>query len=165
MKRTIMKCGFLVVGVIVALTSCNSSSKFNLRQLEGIWYYDADGTTMIESWESSGINQLKGVGKEVIDGIESDTEYLEIKMINDTLNYVASVIGQNNGNPVFFKAISVTKDKVIFSNPTHDFPQFISYAMTDHMNLLVTIGLLPVDDSPQSFDLKFSRSRPNIGHK
>ncbi len=41
--------------------------------------------------------------------------------------YLARVSGQNSGNPVSFRLVPGTGNRLVFENPYHDFPQRIIY--------------------------------------
>ncbi len=166
MKRLIGTIYFLLpVIVVLLLAGCGNANRFDLRQLEGIWYSEQEDATMTESWESSGKRHLKGVGRESRGGVESDKEYLEIKWVGDSLTYTATVISQNDGAPIHFTAVSQSSQKVLFTNASHDFPQFIYYEMIDKMNMVVRIGTLPFESPENNFEMKFSRLRASYNQK
>lgn len=166
MKRRIGAIRFLLpVMIVLLLAGCGNADTFDLGQLEGIWYGEQEDATMIESWESSGKRHLKGVGRESHGGVESDKEYLEIKWVGDSLTYTATVIGQNDGAPVHFSAVFQSKQKVVFTNASHDFPQFIYYEMIDKMNMIVRIGTLPFESPEHVYEMKFSRLRASPKQK
>jgi hypothetical protein len=92
--------------------------------LVGKW--KVEGRETYESWERDGA-ALKGKGFRVRNGVETVTETLEIREIDGTVYYVATIAGQNNGAAVKFRLSESAADKLVFENPEHDFPKRIAY--------------------------------------
>jgi hypothetical protein len=160
-KFAILSFTFLLLFTAVSFLSCNSDGiAFKLSKLEGNWFHKEGETLMVEIWESAGKHHLKGTGKIIEQGEEQVSEYLELKMMNGVLHYIATLPDQNEGVPVHFFATSVEEKKIVFENPDHDFPQFISYEILDEMNMVVKIGKLPIENSPQMMEFNYSRTKP-----
>ena len=72
-----------------------------------------------------------------------DTVHFEsIKLTQKTeeLIYVATVVGQNDDKAVDFKLTSDADNTFTFENPTHDYPQKITYKKVNETNLVATIS-------------------------
>lgn len=83
------------------------------------------------------------------------TEYCKILEINGTFFYEATVMEQNNAKPIKFMLIEVTKNKLRFTNPDHDFPSTIVYEWTDENTLTAVIsGFLKDGEASYSFPFK-----------
>lgn len=144
---------------LLVLNSCDQRQNL-LKKIEGNWYCSFDSVVLKETWESSGAGQMTGVASKIENGEEKVSEYLELKMQDDKLTYIASVIEQNEGKPIHFKEAATTSNSITFENPEHDFPQYISYQIIDDLNLLVTIGMLPSETSKEKMEFRFSRKKP-----
>ena len=58
----------------------------------------------------------------------------------DGLYYIPVVKNQNDGLPVKFAATTITKEKIVFENAQHDFPQVISYTKINKDSLVAEIA-------------------------
>jgi hypothetical protein len=77
------------------------------------------------------------------------------------LFYIPSVKAQNEGRPVCFTAVQVSDDRLVFSNPAHDFPQTITYSRTGTDSLLAVIsGLRNGRLRQQDFPMKRLKHTP-----
>ena len=73
---------------------------------------------------------------------EDDTlfyEQLAISSNNGILIFWATVQGQNNDQPVGFALKGGKTDSLIFENPSHDFPNRISYHRKADSSLFVRV--------------------------
>lgn len=86
------------------------------------------------------------------------TEEIEIIENEDGIFYEADVEDQNNGEPVLFKMISSDKNKIIFENKEHDFPQQITYELLNDNKLIATIEGLQ-DGVSKSMDFNYYRKK------
>jgi hypothetical protein len=108
--------------------SGENKSTGDLRKLEwilGTWQRDTSHGMMFENWKV--INDTFWEGK-AFRLAANDTiilEKLSLVIINDNLFYVP-VVSHNSG-PIYFRMIEQSKDKAVFVNPEHDFPQTIIY--------------------------------------
>ena len=76
-----------------------------------------------EHWTSADGGLMIGMGRESHDG-KTSFEFMRIERQNDTLVYQA-MPGGNAPTPFTLK--SLTKDRVVFENLQHDFPQRVIY--------------------------------------
>jgi hypothetical protein len=152
--------GFKLLILILLLSACQTKEKKtenNYRtfftQMPGKWLLE--NKTTVEKWEKDGDNYKSTVYKLLgKDSIVS--ERIRITEIEGEIYYEATVRGQNHEKPVLFKLTESTKDKVVFENKTHDFPQKITYQFTGQDKLTATIqGLM--DAKQQKIDFKYSR--------
>jgi len=109
-----------------------------LIKLTGLWIVEPSEHPSFEYWELINEGHLEGYGFTVIN---QDTIILEkLKIINENSEYfyVAEVINQNDGNPVYFKLIQ-NDTILVFENKEHDFPNRILYDFLDNdlINVLV----------------------------
>jgi hypothetical protein len=95
-----------------------------LAWLAGSWAGTADGVQMEEHWTAPGGGAMVGMHRDVAKGRMVSYEFLRIEEQNGTLVYVASPGG---ATPTRFPAIELGHSRVVFENPTHDFPQRVIY--------------------------------------
>lgn len=95
-----------------------------LAWMAGAWMSEEKGQRMEEHWMTPaggvmvGMNRTAGTGKTFF-------EYLRIEAGREGLVYQASPMGQSPPTP--FHLVELGKQRVVFENPKHDFPQRIIY--------------------------------------
>ncbi|UYW01898.1 DUF6265 family protein [Flavobacterium agricola] len=92
--------------------------------LQGNW--KVENQNLYEHWDLVNTNLLKGFAYKIDDEKIMVTEYLEIVDANNKMVYTATVLNQNNGQPISFR-LTNNKEAYVFYNPTHDFPKQIRY--------------------------------------
>jgi hypothetical protein len=117
----------LIVLALAVLTSTAQESPpriTDLNWLAGSWQTHQDNMDVEEHWTLPVGGTMIGMGRTVAKGKTVFFEYLRIEARTDGLYYVAQPKGRP---PTDFKAIEMSPDKVVFSNPLHDFPKRIIY--------------------------------------
>jgi hypothetical protein len=92
--------------------------------IAGCWSFDRNGRMVEEHWLAPAGGSLLGVSRTVAGGKTVEFEFLQIREISDGLAYIAKPSGQAETT---FKMTSKSANSLTFENPTHDFPQRISY--------------------------------------
>ena len=131
---------FLVIACLSPEIKESSLSKDFFDRLPGKW--KLENSTTIEKWEKDGelyrATVYKPLGKELL-----VMEKIRITERDGETYFEATVRGQNKEKPVPFKLIESGRDKVVFENKTHDFPQMITYELASDDSLTGTIqGIL-----------------------
>ncbi|MEQ6119445.1 DUF6265 family protein [Reichenbachiella sp. MALMAid0571] len=148
MKKTL----FLLL--ILIGFSCSKSTQTksidDISWLLGEWVSDdsKEGVVTKELWWNEGGNML-GKGQVIKNGEAAFTELLSLKMVNDTLTYVADV--PHNSEPVAFKLTKYTNDSWTFENPDNDFPKSIEYIRNEMGFKAIVSG------KKRSFTLNFKK--------
>ena len=118
----------------------------NLDWLVGCW--ETPDKSAKEVWVKEKNGDLLGFSVAIDGGQVVFYEVLYITRLDDgSATYSAHPVGQPTAT---FTATAVTGTEVTFSNPSHDYPQEISYKRDDK-NLLATISALN-GKNPQSFN-------------
>jgi hypothetical protein len=137
MKRTNLS---LLVLVLIA-ASCFGQTKStleNLSWLSGCWE-GRDGDSLLEEhWSKPEGQSMLGFGRTIKNNKTASYEFLQIREEMGGLVYLPQVQG---APPVQFRLSSYDKDKFVFENPTHDFPQRIIYERQNLMLLAAIEGL------------------------
>lgn len=106
------------------------------ERLIGEWKLEKDNT--IEKWEKDGAlykaTVYRPFGKESL-----VSERIRLIERNGEIFYEATVRGQNNEQPVPFKLVETGRDRVVFENSAHDFPQKIIYQIISEDKLVASI--------------------------
>jgi Domain of unknown function (DUF6265) len=146
---------------IILLVSCQKKSDKNFEQLEkmnwliGNWENKMPEGLLRETWKKENDSVFTGNSFFIT---EKDTVHFEsIKMYQkgDSILYSATVVGQNNDEPVEFNQTTATETEFIFENPKHDYPQKIVYKKVNDTNLVATIsGIQQGKKSSESYPMQ-----------
>jgi hypothetical protein len=142
---------FPLLALIIA--SCSNNSP-NFSLFDGKWITEDETTT--EQWQKE--NDTLYIGKSfMVKG--NDTILLEnitIHKISDSFFYVPQVLNQNEGKKIPFKLVEYNRKHFVFENPSHDFPQRITYFFRGRNKLLVRIEKINQADG-ENVEFRFER--------
>ena len=114
---------------VVPLDAAAQTAKPSLDALAwmaGSWNgADARGVQMEEHWTAPKGNSMIGIHRDVAGGKTRLFEFLRIEQQADQIVYLSMPNGRSPATP--FPLKDVTGSRVVFENPTHDFPQRIIY--------------------------------------
>jgi uncharacterized protein YciI len=128
----------IVLNIIILILSSMAFGQANFPDfLAGTW--KMENKEIYEHWDKLNSQQLKGFSYQFDNGQISVTEYLEIAQKGNDVVYTASVINQNLGKGIDFKLIQ-TDSTFVFENPSHDFPQKISYQKLSDKEIFVQVS-------------------------
>ena len=94
--------------------------------LSGCWERQAGTRLVEEQWMKPRGGAMLGLGRTVRNDSVIEYEFVRIFERGRQLVYAAQPSGQA---PAEFEAILLESGRLIFANPTHDFPQRISYRL------------------------------------
>ena len=131
---------------IALLVSCQNKSEKKFDKLEkmnwliGSWEQKLADGNLKETWTKQ--NDSTFSGENYFINTKDTVHFESIKLIQraEELTYIATVVGQNNDEPVDFKLTSDADNTFTFENPAHDYPQKISYKKVNETNLIATIS-------------------------
>lgn len=152
MKKVFYPAGF---AALLFVFSCGSkpagetpatpeTPKFEMMEkakwLIGEWGSVMPEGSTTETWEAQNDSVYVGrtyfvAGKDTL-----FSESISIEQRGKDLFYIPVVKGQNGGKPVEFKLTSSTEKRLVFENPTHDFPQKITYTRQSTDSLVAEIS-------------------------
>jgi len=105
-----------------------------LFDLKGFWVMQIDKGFLYERWQVDDNGFLSGSGFKV-DTVKGDTTLIELLNINFSKGsgvfYIATVMTDTGGLPVYFKLSEIENNVFTFYNPNHDYPQKIIYDLTE----------------------------------
>ena len=96
-----------------------------LAWMAGAWSGTSRGIDMEELWTVPKGNSMIGMHRDVGKGRTLGFEFLRIEQQADAIVYLSMPNGRSPATPFSLKEESVMR--VVFENPTHDFPQRIIY--------------------------------------
>ena len=100
-----------------------------LAKLLGVWEGIQGSGIYHEEWRWISDNSLEGRAYMVKKGEIINPENLKIVIEDDEVYYVADV--SHNEAPVRFRMTSFSETILVFENPSHDFPQKITYDLAE----------------------------------
>ncbi|REJ83515.1 MAG: hypothetical protein DWQ44_03555 [Bacteroidetes bacterium] len=138
-------------------TQSSQSDLAFLSWMSGTWENSQKEVLMREEWTLQGDSLMTGTGMQVKG---NDTLFIEqLRIFKDAgeVYYVATVEGQNDNQPVFFRMSASTEKSAVFENPQHDFPQVIRYELESPNVLLATIEAVK-DSKKVSREFRFRKA-------
>ncbi|MBL7998033.1 MAG: hypothetical protein JNL32_05290 [Candidatus Kapabacteria bacterium] len=134
-----------------------------LRSLNGKWKGGVAGfstsTVIYEQWSVQSDTRMTGKGWSVRNGTATDAESIELTADENGIWYIPTLKNQNNGKPVRFLLKEQTANSFTFSNPSHDFPQTISYTFPTKDSMIAVIGGTQKNMKYRSIEFRFSREQ------
>jgi hypothetical protein len=124
----------------------------DLQWLVGNWQIESDKGIVFENWklvENGGLVGISGF----IKGTDTEiSETISIEQRGQDVLYIPTVKGQNNDQPVPFTLTIASGDSFVFENPTHDFPDKITYYNKSATELTAKIsGKIKGEDASRAF--------------
>ena len=114
-----------------------------ITKLPGVWEGIQGDGVYHEEWSSDDSTDLKGIAYLIRKGEITNQEKLSIIEDSGNIFYVAEV--SHNAAPVKFKLTSGSENIFVFENPEHDFPQKITYDLSQDGLLIATIEAMKND--------------------
>lgn len=127
---------FLLIAFPLISATTKSQNSFP-NFLVGTWKVKNQQT--YEQWNLAGENHLKGFSYKVVKKENIKTEDLTLIARNDSIVYLATVLNQNNGKHIAFKQNQIDSITYVYENPSHDFPQKITYKLIKENKLEITL--------------------------
>ena len=134
----------LVLSVTVSCSKRNDRDKYaELKKAEwmiGRWENKLDFGTLTEDWEKVNDSTFSGVSMIVKDSDTLHFETISLVKKNGIVVYSPTVQGQNSNKPTDLKMTSQTEKQIVFENPSHDYPQKISYTFLTNDSIVAEIS-------------------------
>lgn len=108
----------------------------SLEWLAGCWTGTMNGRTVEEHWMKPSGGTMFGMSRTVAGGKTVAFEFLELRQQGPGVAYIARPSGQPQAS---FQWVSGERTSARFENPTHDFPQVITYTLKPDGSLLARI--------------------------
>jgi hypothetical protein len=145
--------------LLIVLVACAESagaaecgSLGAMRWLLGEWLADGPMSTWRESWSEIGAKTWEGQGTETpkADPGKASIEELRLVEMGGSVFYVAKV--SHNDLPVAFRLVECDDGRLVFTNPSHDFPRRLQYDRQPDGRLRVRAS----DGADKGFTLDFA---------
>ncbi|MEO6695133.1 MAG: DUF6265 family protein [Ignavibacteria bacterium] len=110
-----------------------------LYKLVGTWTMPYKEGELVEKWQKQYNKKLTGETFYINGNSREVQEKIDLFLTDGRIYYSSNVNGQNDGEPVPFSLIGIEKNKFIFENKEHDFPQRIIYDLRSPTELVASI--------------------------
>jgi hypothetical protein len=146
--------------VFVALASCNNNANKNEKikasqWLLGKWTQQSEQGILEETWASVNDSTFEGTSYFIKGKDTLHNETIVLQQNGPHFIYKATIKGQNNDQTIAFPLTSATDKNLVFENPKHDYPQKITYQLTNDSTLIAKIsGIQAGKPSAETYTLK-----------
>lgn len=110
----------------------------DLAWLAGRWTGEEDGVKMEEYWTEPGGTVMVGLHRDVFPDGKVFFEFLIIEARENGMVYLAQPMGRP---PTEFRLLEKGPAQAVFENPSHDFPQRITYRLEGRRLCAEVLGL------------------------
>src|SRR5687767_9323419 len=118
---------------LLLLTLGQPADPAALSWMAGCWRQESSGRTIEEMWMAPAGDGMLGVGRTVVRGRMVDYEFIQIRVQEGRLVYIAKPARQPEAT---FTATTIGPREAIFENPAHDFPQRVIYRLQSDGGLI-----------------------------
>lgn len=135
-----------LLALILTFVSCQkkeSAEKDKIKAADwliGNWENTSPDGILTENWQNVNDSTFNAESYFIKGKDTLHFESIVLAQKGETLRYIATVKGQNDGKPVTFNSTSETENKLIFENPQHDYPQKITYTKGANNTLTAEIS-------------------------
>lgn len=123
-----MRLGLIAIGLLAFSCAAAGSSLADLAWMAGSWRAEWPGGSSEELWTDPDGGLMLGLNRSVREGKKTGFEFLRIEERNGAVVYLASPGG---ASPTAFELTEAKRNRAVFENPKHDFPQRIVYWKKD----------------------------------
>lgn len=117
---------FVLSAICVAAQNMVTSIA-DFKGMAGCWERNDKVKSLLvsEQWMKPAGTSMLGMGRTVKNGKTADYEFMRIEQRSDGIYFISKPMA--NSEETAFKMKSLEMHRVVFENPTHDFPQRIIY--------------------------------------
>ena len=153
-RIAMLLCAGAMTGAAAAAGAATCDRLDTASWLLGEWMATDPGRTVTESWHAASPDTFEGTGvtRSTSDGRVIESESLRLVRMADAVFYVAKVA--HNPHPVSFRLVECPPHRLVFENPSHDFPRRLEYTLAEDGTLAVAVS----DGADKGFTLRFRRA-------
>ncbi len=150
-----------VLILLLAIVSCKKTETVEKDTIKiadwliGTWENKSTDGVLTESWQKVNDSTFSATSYFIKTDDTLHSEKITLSQKGEMLMYSATVNGQNNDKAVDFGSTTETEKKLIFENPSHDYPQKITYTKENDNTIIAEItGDLRGKKTTERFILK-----------
>ena len=155
MTRSVRFAFVLVFAGFYFTAAAQTASLTDAKWLLGKWANQTQRGKMVEEWTRKSDSVFNGASYMITAADSVSLESITLTKEGSDIFYIPTVKGQNSGKAVKFRLTSFTDKTLVFENPSHDFPQKISYTLVDEHSLMAEIsGTVNGSERKRQFPMK-----------
>ena len=122
-----------VLMLLLAIVSCQKKETIEKDKIKiadwllGTWENKSPDGVLTESWQKVNDSTFTATSYFIKTDDTLHSEKITLAQKGEMLLYSATVNGQNDDKAIDFGSTSETEKKLVFENPSHDYPQKITY--------------------------------------
>ncbi len=131
---------------MLALVSCKKAEtveKDKIKQADwliGTWENKSEDGVLTENWQKVNDSTFSATSYFIKNDDTLHFEKIVLSQHAEMLMYSATVNGQNNDKAIDFGSTTTSENKLVFENPSHDYPQKITYTKGANNTLTAEIS-------------------------
>jgi hypothetical protein len=122
--------------LFAATQHAQTSDVTQLAWFTGCWQIARGEQVVDEQWMAPRAGVMLGMSRTVRRGRATATEFVTLRVVDGRVVYEANPSGQK---PTSFPATTVSSDRAVFENPSHDYPKRITYERKGEAALTASI--------------------------
>ena len=132
--------------VLLAVVSCKKEETVEKDKIKladwliGTWENKTEDGVLTESWQKVNDSTFSATSYFIKNDDTLHSEKITLVKKGEMLLYSATVNGQNNDKAVDFGSTTESENKLVFENPSHDYPQKITYSKGANNTLTAEIS-------------------------
>ncbi|WP_456314266.1 DUF6265 family protein [Pseudomonas shirazensis] len=134
-----------VLMLLLAIVSCQKKETIEKDKIKiadwliGNWENKSPDGVLTENWKKVNDSSFSATSLFIRGNDTLHSEKITLSQQGEMLMYSATVNGQNNDKAIDFPSTSETENKLVFENPSHDYPQKITYSKSANNTLTAEI--------------------------
>ncbi|KUJ61849.1 hypothetical protein AR687_09800 [Flavobacteriaceae bacterium CRH] len=135
-----------LIVLLLAIVSCKKAETVEKDKIKladwliGNWENKSPDGILTENWKKVNDSTFSAVSLFIKGKDTLHSEKIILSQQGEMLMYSATVNGQNNDKAIDFPSTTETENKLIFENPSHDYPQKITYSKGANNTLTAEIS-------------------------
>jgi hypothetical protein len=125
MRLAVLTFSFVLACASAPTKTTSAGALDRVAFLTGDWITTTEGADVRESWGPPRGDVMLGTSHTVVEGRTAFFEYVRIESRSSGIVFLASPLGRDP--PTAFSLVESDRDRVVFENPAHDFPQRVIY--------------------------------------
>ena len=132
--------------LLLAIVSCKKTETVEKDKIKiadwliGTWENNSQDGVLTENWQKVNDRTFSATSYFIKNDDTLHSEKITLSQHSEMLMYSATVNGQNNDKAIDFGSTTTTENKLVFENPSHDYPQKITYTKNANNTLTAEIS-------------------------
>ena len=132
--------------VLLTVASCKKAETVEKDKIKladwliGTWENKSEDGVLTETWQKVNDSTFSATSYFIKSDDTLHAEKITLAQKGEMLLYSAAVNGQNNDKAIDFGSTTESANKLVFENPSHDYPQKITYTKNTNNTITAEIS-------------------------